>query len=197
MTEPSLTALASARWPEAHPTGPPPPVAGFIASTFSPLVAHVAEMCLRQRHHEPPAPPERAERTAIVIATTTGDLTTAVAVARAVDTAARVGPLLFFQAVPNAVAGYIAARWGLGGPVTCLSPAAGPDDALAAALEVAALLIDDGDADEVLVIRADQDPDEPARDSATALLVRGHVAPARPDARPDPADGPDCQGVQP
>ncbi len=59
----------------------------------------------------------------------------------------RVGPLFFFQSVPNSVAGLVAAQWGLRGPVVCLSPrdrTAGFDEA--------ALLIADGDADQVLIV---------------------------------------------
>ena len=43
--------------------------------------------------------------------TALGDVTTATRVAAAVDAGQRASPLLFFQSVPNAVAGYLAARW--------------------------------------------------------------------------------------
>ena len=53
---------------------------------------------------------------------------------------------MFFQAVPNAVAGYVAARRGAGRTrgVSRRSTAAG--------LDAAALLIEDGDADEALLV---------------------------------------------
>jgi hypothetical protein len=169
-----LTKISEGRWPEA-PDDELPALPGFIASSFSPLVAEVAERCLRAHHGEPPVAPARGERTAIVLVSASGDAASAAQVARAVDTGARVGPLMFFQSVPNAVAGYIAARWGLGGPVVCL---ASPDGGLAAA----ALLIEDGDADEALVVFAEQATDPTGRDSAVAVLVRPEpAAPVRPE----------------
>jgi hypothetical protein len=153
-----LTVLAEARWSEPDDT--PPPVAGFIISSFSPLVADVARRCLGAR---PSPPPTGGARCAIVLATSCGDVTSAVTVAVAVDTGERVGPLLFFQSVPNAVAGYVAARAGLTGPVVCVSA---PDNSLVEGLAEAELLLADGDADEALVIAVDQDPDR-----AVALLV--------------------------
>ena len=56
-----------------------------------------------------------------VMVTALGDVTSATRVAAAVDAAGRVPPLQFFQAVPNAVAGHLAARWQLTGPVVCVS----------------------------------------------------------------------------
>ena len=97
--------------------------------------------------------------------TASGDAESAAHVAHAVDTGARVGPLLFFQSVPNSVAGHVATRWGLGGPVLCI----GHDgDARARGLAQARLLIDDGDADEVLVVCVEQAGDGP---TGSAFLV--------------------------
>ena len=95
---------------------------------------------------------------------TLGDVASAVHVASAVDSGARLGPLLFYQSVPNAVAGYVATRWRLTGPVVCTSPAA---DELTEGLAVARLLIDDGDCDEALVVV----PRGEGPDSALAVLV--------------------------
>jgi 3-oxoacyl-(acyl-carrier-protein) synthase len=144
--------LASARWP-ARPGDQLPQIAGFITSSFSPLVAELAERCLREYFGAPPADPQRAARTAILLASTSGDLVTSAAVAAAVDAGRRVPPLLFFQSNPNAVAGYVAGRWGLAGPVVCTMPAA---DTLADAHRSARLLLADGDADAVLLIQAEQ-----------------------------------------
>jgi 3-oxoacyl-(acyl-carrier-protein) synthase len=165
----ALTVLARAQWPESADDAAPRPIAGFIVSSFSPLVAEVAERCLSRVHPDRPADPVRGERTAVVIVSGSGDADSAAALARAVDSGQRVAPLLFFQAVPNAVAGHVAARWGLGGPVLCLAAVTG--EGLEEALEAAALLIDDGDADEALVILAEQAAD--GKDTATGLLVRG------------------------
>jgi hypothetical protein len=160
--------LSCARWPRSD-ADTLPPLPGFVGSSFSPLVAEAAERCLRAHHGAPPVDPAVGLRTAVIVASAGGDVASAVRVARAVDGGARVGPLLFFQSVPNAVAGHVAARWGLAGPVVCL---ASPGDGLAAA----ALLFDDGDADEALVVFAEQATAGTDRDSALALLVRAPAA---------------------
>jgi 3-oxoacyl-(acyl-carrier-protein) synthase len=145
-----LAVLAEVEWPRDEE---PPMVPGFVVSSFSPLVAALAERCLTERHGSPPAAEETGRRTAVLLVTASGDEESAAHVANAVDTGKRVGPLLFFQSVPNSVAGHVAARWGLGGPVLCLSP---PSEPRATGLAQARLLIDDGDADEVLVVLVEQ-----------------------------------------
>lgn len=174
------TVLAQARWP-AGDDDELPAVAGFIESAFSPLIAAVAERCLSSYFGVPPAAPAQGERTAIVVASATGDLATAAAVAAAVQAGKRVPPLLFYQSNPNAVAGYIAARWGLSGPVVCTMPgrAVGGDGgdpreeasarASAEALATAGVLIDDGDADAALAIAANAYIGGPAYGTATLV----------------------------
>ncbi|MEV4412292.1 beta-ketoacyl synthase chain length factor [Catellatospora sp. NPDC049609] len=172
---PGLTELARASWPESTADAEPPQLSGFVLSSFSPLVAEVARRCLTRVYGQPPADPARGGRTAVIISSCSGDAVTAAEVARAVDAGRRLGPLLFFQAVPNAVAGYVAARWELGGPVVSLSPEGGADpvgESLAEGLALASLLIRDGDADEALVIVAEQAADDGGRDRALAVLVR-------------------------
>ena len=149
--------LAEARWPEPGDPADPPPLAGFIVSPFSPLVAAVSERCLDRAGRASP-------RTAIVIASPLGDVDSAVYVADAVDHRTRVGPLLFYQSVPNAVAGYVATRFGLAGPVVCTSPVGDP---LADGLATADLLLDEGDCDEALVVVV--------TGTAHALLVRPNL----------------------
>jgi hypothetical protein len=85
-----------------------------------------------------------------------------------VDAGRRPGPLLFFQSVPNAVAGYVAARHDLRGPVLCLAPA---KDGLVTGLDAVSLLVADGDADHALVVLVEQDSADPSRGHALALLV--------------------------
>ena len=173
-----LMVLARAAWPTADQDALPG-LPGFIVSSFSPLAAELAERCLRRYFGPPPADPTRAEQTAIVLASTTGDIATAVAVAQAVDQGRSVPPLLFYQSNANAVAGHVAARWGLGGPVECTIPAG---RGLPDALEVATLLIEGGDAAAALVILADQRRHD--GDTGTALLI----GPASwPPAAEDPA----------
>jgi len=163
-----LVVLSAASWPEATADGEVPPLAGFIESTFSPLLAEVAARALRRRP-EPAAP---GVVTAIVIVTALGDITSATRVAAVVDAGQRVSPLLFFQSVPNAVAGYLAARWDLTGPVVCVS-------GMSAGLGIAALLIDDADADEALVIHGDLAAAGDGLDRGAALVVTRPDRPVR------------------
>jgi hypothetical protein len=158
-----LTVSSAASWPETGTDTTVTPLGGFIESNFSPLLAEVAGRALRGR----PEPRVPGRVTAVVIVSTLGDITTAARVAAAVDAGKRVSPLLFFQSVPNAVAGYLAARWQLTGPVVCVSGAG-------AGLDAAALLIDDADADEVLVVRVDLAVTGDG-DRAAAILVTGPV----------------------
>ncbi len=151
--------LAEARWPEPGDPVEPPPIAGFVASTFSPLVAAVAERCLSRAGAIPLG-------TAIVLVTARGDLASARAVAEAVGAGRRISPLMFFQSVPNAVLGHVAARHGLDGPLICISPCTG--DPLAEGLAETE--------HPALVIVADQDPDR-----AHAVLVQ--ALPTGPDSR--------------
>ncbi len=155
-----LVVASAASWPEASADDEVPPLAGFIESAFSPLLAEVAARALRRRP-EPLAP---GAVTAIVMVTALGDTTSAAIVAAAVDVGKRVSPLLFFQSVPNAVAGYLAARWDLTGPVVCVS-------GMKAGLGIAALLIDDADADEALVVSIDLAPAGDGVDRGAALVV--------------------------
>ena len=159
-----LAVLSSASWPETCDDGKVPALAGFIESNFSPLLAEVAARALRGRAG--PQAPGRA--TAIVMVTALGDVTSATRVAAVVDAGQRVPPLLFFQSVPNAVAGYLAVRWHLTGPVVCVS-------GTRAGMDVSALLIEDADADEVLVVRVDLAVAEDDRDCAAAVLLTGPV----------------------
>lgn len=142
-----LRVLAAGAWPESAADRVPPPIAGFVVSSFSPLAAETARRCLERR----PGSEAAADPvvTAVVVVSALGDLAGAVHVAETTDGGGRPGPLLFFQAVPNAVAGHVAALWRLTGPVVCV----GDTDS---GLDVAALLIEDGDADEALLIRVDQ-----------------------------------------
>ena len=169
-----LVVLARSRWPGAS-VEELPAIAGFITSSFSPLAATLAELCLRSYFGPRPADPARAERTAIVLASTTGDIATAAAIASAVDEGRRVPPLLFFQSNPNAVAGHIAARWGLAGPVMCTIPAG---DALADAIASAALLIEDDAATAALIIVAHTGGSGDVR--GVALLIGPESWPAAP-----------------
>lgn len=157
-----LRVLAAAAWPESAADRCVPPVAGFVVSSFSPLAAEAARRCLLRRTARDAA---GEPVVAVVVSSALGDLGSAVHVAEAVDGGGRVGPLMFFQAVPNAVAGHVAALWRLTGPVVSVADAG-------SALEVAALLLQDGDADQALLIRVDQPDTTGGRDRAEAVLLR-------------------------
>lgn len=156
-----LRVLARGGWPESGDGDEAPALAGFVGSSFSPLVAEAARRCLGRR-----ASDAASQRTGIVVVSALGDLAGAVQVAAAVDGGGAPGPLAFFQAVPNAVAGHVAARWGLDGPVACVTE---PGDGV----EVAGLLIEDGDADAVLLVRVEQAAAAGERDRAEAVLLSG------------------------
>jgi len=162
--------LARAEWPVGDDDDALPQIAGFVMSNFSPLVAVIAERCLRAHYGSAPADPVRGATTGVVLASVRGDVTTVDTVADALRDGRRVPPLLFFQSNPNAVVGYVTARWGLAGPVVCTSPLGDP---LADGLAVAALLIEDEAATEVLVIAADLAAGADERDHAVAVLVAG------------------------
>lgn len=167
MTDTDLAVLARAEWPEPGDQQVPA-LPGFVLSTFNPLAAAVIERCLSRRHGQPPVPAAVGDRTAVILVSQSGDLVSAVHVARTVDAAGRVGPLFFYQSVPNSVLGHLAARWGLAGPVVCLCPVG---DAWATALDHAALLIDDGDADEVLAVLVEQPVTAADQDHSAAMLL--------------------------
>jgi hypothetical protein len=171
-----LTISAEARWPESAADHTAPSLPGFIVSTFNPIAAETASRCLG-RH----AGTEGAAVTAVLITTSRGDRESAAHVARTVAGNGLLGPLLFFQSVPNAVAGHIAARWNLTGPVVCLADPA-------SALETAALLIEDGDADEVLLLRIEQEPG--VQDQAHAVLLQAAQAAPAAQAQAAPGDTP-------
>ncbi|MFF5174577.1 hypothetical protein ACFY3U_18345 [Micromonospora sp. NPDC000089] len=156
--------LAEARWPEPG-DGPPPPLPGFVHSAFHPLAAAVAGRCLDRRNR--PAP--EGARCAVLLVSAVGDRASAEHVRATVGAGGRVGPLFFFQSVPNSVAGHVAARHRLDGPVVCLSPTGDPR---ADGTAEAELLLYDGDADEALLILIDTAPDGAAT-GATAVLLGG------------------------
>ncbi|MFC0006512.1 beta-ketoacyl synthase chain length factor [Micromonospora siamensis] len=166
MTAPKVdgpVVLARAAWPEPGDAAPPP-LPGFVHSPFHPLVAAVAQRCLSRRP-EGTAP---GERTAVVLVSARGDRPSAEQVRTAVAGGARVGPLFFFQSVPNSVAGLVAARHGLRGPVVCLAPTGDPQADGTAEVD---LLLYDGDADEALLVLIEQAPDAPG--TAVAVLLGG------------------------
>ncbi|MDM4719006.1 beta-ketoacyl synthase chain length factor [Micromonospora sp. WMMA1363] len=162
-----VTVLAEAAWPEPG-DGAPPPLPGFVHSAFNPLVAAAADRCLTRAYGRAPAPD--GARTAVVLVSVSGDEASAAHVRATVAGGGRPGPLFFFQSVPNAVAGHVAARWGLGGPVVCVAPTGDPR---AAGFAEADLLLHDGDADAALLVLIDEAPDDGGAVAAVAVLLGG------------------------
>ncbi|AJT62384.1 beta-ketoacyl synthase chain length factor [Streptomyces chattanoogensis] len=159
-----------ASWPatESEAAEGPRKLPGFVVSSFSPLVAEVADRCLRAQYGEPSAAADDGARTAVVLVSRLGDFATDRAVAKAVDAGRPVQPLLFFQSVPNSVIGHVTTQWQLLGPVVCFSPEGDPEEA---ALEYADLLFADGEADRALLVVVELATEEGAHGSASALLV--------------------------
>lgn len=162
--------VGQARWLVAV-DGEPPVVPGFIHSSFSPLVAAAADRLLTDFYLDPTGSASNRERTAIVLVSRAGDQVSAAEVRRIVAGGHRPGPLFFFQSVPNSIAGHLAAHWGLGGPVVCLSPVADP---IREGRDAAALLLSDGEVEHVLVVVVEQSPDAPETEFAHALLFTNH-----------------------
>ncbi|MEU4191014.1 hypothetical protein AB0E69_03890 [Kribbella sp. NPDC026611] len=128
--------------------GEPPGVPGFVHSRFSPLVVAAAAEVLERV--------ATVRRTGIVIVGD-GDRASAAYVEEAVANGKRIGPLFFFQSVPNSVAGWIAAKWDLRGPVVCVTTGG---------REEAEVLLADGDAEQVLIVQV-------VADKAFAQIVTG------------------------
>lgn len=145
-----------------------PPVPGFVHSDFAAVVAAVADRCLSRRYGEGPLP--AGNRTAVVLVSASGDRASAEHVRATVAAGGRVGPLFFFQSVPNSIAGHVAARWGLDGPVVCLSPTGEPHADGTAGAE---LLLYDGDADQALLVLIEQAPDGAPTTAVAVLLGEG------------------------
>lgn len=178
MTEPTTSPQPVVRheaWWWVAEDGEPPVVPGFVLSAFNPLVAAVADRCLTEHYAKPPEPPGDRQRTGLVLVSRGGDRVSAEHVRQTVADGHRLGPLFFFQSVPNSIAGHVAARWGLGGPVVCISPVGPP---VAEGVAEATLLMSDGDAEEVLLVIAEQGTTDDAVDCAHALLLGWPTEPA-------------------
>lgn len=164
-----------------------PQVMGFAISRFGPLVHAAAAACLGPANTSGDHVGVYGDRTAIVLVTMYGDATT-------VDTATQwtVGgklsnPLLFFQSVSTSILSHLTRRYGIQGPLTCISAVFDP---AGEGLRVADVLLDDPDLYQVLLIGAEIKPNErvgrasdmaeaagwrsllPAGDAAAALLLR-------------------------
>ncbi|MEU9781129.1 hypothetical protein AB0H92_09190 [Streptomyces phaeochromogenes] len=130
-----------------HRTGrdgdiPLPRLPGFVESAFSPLAYEAARQCLAER-------PGEGSRTAVALASTAGDTTTADLASRRMVSGRVHNPLLFMQATPNSVLGYLSREFGITGQMFSLSTL---DDPLTELLSMADLLLEDPEVDRVLAV---------------------------------------------
>ncbi|WP_236067308.1 hypothetical protein [Streptomyces brasiliscabiei] len=142
-----------------HGTGrdgdiPLPRLPGFVESAFSPLVYEVAARCLTERPDGGTSRSSEAEsgggdRTAVALASLTGDTTTADLASRRVVAGRVHNPLLFMQATANSVLGHISREFGITGQMFSLSTL---DDPVTELLAMAGLLLEDPELDQVLVL---------------------------------------------
>ncbi|MFJ3640764.1 ketosynthase [Streptomyces sp. NPDC090108] len=164
-----------------------PRIVGFAISRFGPLVHAVATACLGPAD----APDNHVGRygaeTAIVLATVYGDAVTVDTATRRTVAGEPPNPLLFFQSVSTSILSHLTRRYGIHGPLTCISAVSDP---AGEALRVADALLHDPELRQVLVIGVETKPNErvrrsgelasaagrgprlPAGDAAAALLLR-------------------------
>lgn len=164
-----------------------PQIVGFAISRFGPLVHAVAASCLGPAGAPGNHVGRYGARTAIVLATVHGDAVTLDTATQWAVAGKPSNPLLFFQSVSTSILSHLTRRYGIHGPLTCIS--AVPDPA-GEALRVADALLDDPELHQVLVIGVETKPNErvsrvselaaadgwgprlPAGDAAAALLLR-------------------------
>ncbi|MGW0647430.1 hypothetical protein ACWD4T_01265 [Streptomyces umbrinus] len=130
-----------------HGTGrdgdiPLPRLPGFVESAFSPLAYEASRLCLAER-------PGDGSRTAVALASTAGDTTTADLASRRMVSGRVHNPLLFMQATPNSVLGYLSREFGITGQMFSLSTLDAPVTEL---LSMADLLLEDPEVNRVLVL---------------------------------------------
>ncbi|MFI6277359.1 hypothetical protein [Streptomyces sp. NPDC050988] len=166
-----------------HGTGrdgdiPLPRLPGFVESAFSPLAYEAARQCLAER-------PEDGARTAVALASTTGDTTTADLASRRMVSGRVHNPLLFMQATPNSVLGYLSREFGITGQMFSLSTL---DDPVTELLSMADLLLEDPEVDRVLVVGVELGGGERLAAVYDELAdSHGHPAPAPVPALPPDA----------
>ena len=172
----SLGILSSAT--VTHGTGrdgdiPLPRLPGFVESAFSPLAYEAARQCLAER-------PGDGARTAVALASTAGDTTTADLASRRMVSGRVHNPLLFMQATPNSVLGYLSREFGITGQMFSLSTLDDPPTEL---LSMADLLLEDPEVDRVLVMGVELGGGERLA-AVYEELADGHGHPAPAPALP-------------
>lgn len=156
----------------------PPRLARFIEGDFAPLVYAAVSQCIGapQSH----LLEGHGDRAGIVLSSVGFDTETLELSVRQVHKG-RISPVLFYQVLPTAVLGQIAIDYHITGPVSCLATTG---DARDEALDVARLMLAEGDADWVIALAVALAAD-PADSFASADLVS--LVPAEA-AAPSPGD---------
>jgi len=129
------------------PVAPPPElpsVPRFVESNFPLAVSQVVSQVKGRR---PPA-----EQVGFVLATSFGDVTTTDVASRRMAEGRPHNPLLFYQSIPNSILGHLSKGTNFTGPLSCVSAA---DLLLTQALTVAELTLEEGSADQILLIGVD------------------------------------------
>jgi len=147
-----------------------PLVPGFVESPFNSLLYDVAKRCLT-------AAPGDGARTALVVASVMGDTGTTDLASQRLVAGQTQNPLLFMQATPNAVLGYLSREFQLTGPLTAIGVRARLAGEL---LDLAEVLLDDPELDRVLAIGVELVPNHRAR--ACYELLAGAAPPPDADA---------------
>ncbi|MEU5345265.1 MULTISPECIES: hypothetical protein [unclassified Streptomyces] len=171
-----------------HGTGrdddiPLPRLPGFVESAFSPLAYEAARQCLAERPDGGTSRSSGAEsgggsRTAVALASTAGDTTTADVASRRMVSGRVHNPLLFMQATPNSVLGCLSREFGITGQMFSLSTL---DDPVTELLSMADLLLEDPEVDRVLVVGVELGGSERLTAVHEELADgHGHLAPALP-----------------
>lgn len=155
-----------------HGTGrdgdiPLPRLPGFVESAFSPLAYEAARLCFAER-------PGDGSRTAVALASTAGDTTTADLASRRMVSGRVHNPLLFMQATPNSVLGYLSREFGITGQMFSLSTL---DDPVTELLSMADLLLEDSEVDRVTAVGVELGGSERLA-AVYEELADGHSPPA-------------------
>lgn len=180
-TTPKLALISASFWPPSHSNsaGPTakatvdlPSIPGFAVSTFGPLVHAVSTACLGPPGGVTNHVAGQKTRTAIVLATVHGDVTTTDSATRRAVAGRAPNPILFFQSVATSILSHLTHLYGIEGALTCISSV---HDPAIDALMLADNLLDDPSLHQVLVIGVELEPNARAHQSAEQARVAAEL----------------------
>ncbi|MER5214841.1 ketosynthase [Streptomyces sp. NPDC002838] len=152
-----------------------PALVGFAVSRFGPLVSAVVTACLSPSGGPDNHVGQKGPKTAVVLATMYGDAVTVDTATQRLVAQKPPNPLLFYQSANTSVLSHVTRRYGIHGPLTCVSAVRDP---AAEALRMADALLDDPALSQVLVVGVETRPNERVRrahESTTAGSGRAHL----------------------